>query len=73
MAIEIFFRQPKGNLGLNKYQVRSAQAIDRMLVLIALTYLYSVIGTGSYQQFGIGLRKVRILLVSQGLSIYTKA
>jgi hypothetical protein len=57
--IEVFFRQAKGNLGLNKYQVRSVQAIDRILALIALTYLYCSIGTGRYQPLGIGLRKAR--------------
>ncbi|WP_425060242.1 transposase [Sporomusa carbonis] len=38
--LEIFFRQTKGNFGFNKYQVRSAQAIDRIMVLITLTYLW---------------------------------
>ena len=57
--IEIFFRQSKGNFGLNTYQVRSAQAIDRILALIALTYLYCVIGTGSYCPLGRRLKEVR--------------
>ncbi len=57
--IEIFFRQTKGNLGLNSYQVRSAQAIDRILALIAITYLYCVIGTGSYCLLGRRLKQVR--------------
>jgi hypothetical protein len=71
--IEIFFRQTKGNLGLNKYQVRSAQAIDRMLLLNALTYLYCVIGTGSYQQLGIGLRKVRSVTQRDKVAMIYKA
>lgn len=57
--IEIFFRQSKGNLGLNKYQVRSAKALDRILVLIALTYLYCVSSTGQYRPLGIGLKAAR--------------
>ncbi|MCC5468495.1 hypothetical protein [Pelosinus baikalensis] len=57
--IEIFFRQSKGNFGLNSYQVRSAQAIDRILALIALTYLYCVIGTGNYCRLGHRLKEVR--------------
>lgn len=57
--IEIFFRQSKGNFGLNTYQVRSAQAIDRILALIALTYLYCVIGTGNYCRLGHRLKEVR--------------
>lgn len=57
--IEIFFRQTKGNLGFNKYQVRSATAIDRILALIAISYLYCVLGSGSYQKLGPGLRHAR--------------
>ena len=38
--IETFFRQTKNNLGLNTYQVRSTKSIDRLLVLISLTYIY---------------------------------
>jgi hypothetical protein len=48
--IEIFFRQTKGNFGLNKYQVRSEVSIDRILALIALTYWYCVLGSGDYQK-----------------------
>ena len=57
--IEIFFRHSKGNLGLNNYQVRSAKAIDRILVLIALTYLYCVSSSGQYRPLGPGLRVAR--------------
>lgn len=38
--IEIFFRETKNTLGLNTYQVRSSKSIDRLLSLIALTYIY---------------------------------
>lgn len=38
--IEIFFKQTKNNLELNTYQVRSTKSIDRLLVLITLTYIY---------------------------------
>ncbi len=58
--IEIFFRQTKGNLGLNSYQVRKEIAIDRFLVLVALTYLYCVFSKGHYQPFGSGIRAVRV-------------
>lgn len=71
--IEIFFRQTKGNLGLNKYQVRSTQAIDRMLALIALTYLYCVSGTGSYELFGSGLRTVRKTTQREKVTMIYKA
>lgn len=57
--IEIFFRQTKNNLGLNTYQVRSIKSIDRVLLLIALTYLYCTTGTGAYYQFSNGLNSAR--------------
>ena len=57
--IEIFFRESKNSLGLKGYQVRSSQSIDRILILIALTYCYCTIGTGQYQRFNTGLKQVR--------------
>jgi hypothetical protein len=53
--IEIFFKQTKNNLGLNSYQVRSATSIDRMLVLISLTYIFCTIQENSKDSFGKGL------------------
>ena len=58
--IEVFFRQTKGNFGLNKYQVRSSLAIDRLLALITLAYLYCVCGTGCYQALHYGLQRLRM-------------
>ena len=57
--IEIFFRESKNNLGLKGYQVRSSQAIDRLLLLIVLAYVYCSLGTGRYQRFNAGLKQVR--------------
>jgi len=72
--IEIFFRQNKGNLGLNKYQVHSSQAIDRILALVALAYLYCTMGTGTYQPLGVGLRTVRGRTKRQSIAmIYSAA
>jgi len=53
--IEIFFRQTKNNLGLNKYQVRSTKSIDRILVLISLTYIYCALRKDANGSFGKGL------------------
>lgn len=53
--IEIFFRQTKNNLGLNTYQVRSAQSIDRVLFLISLTYTYCSIQENANDSFSKGL------------------
>lgn len=57
--IEIFFRDSKNNLGLKGYQVRSHQAVDRLLLLIALTYTYCTTSTGRYLLFNVGLKQVR--------------
>ena len=72
--IEIFFRQTKGNLGLNTYQIRSIKAIDRLLVLIALSYLYCVIGTVTYRPFGVGIQETRKITEKERITwIYTCA
>ncbi len=57
--VEIFFRQAKGNLGFNGYQVRSIRSIERLWTLLALTHLYCTMGLGKPLLFGDGLRKVR--------------
>jgi hypothetical protein len=72
--IEIFFRHTKGNLGLNQYQVRSTIAIDRFILLVTLTYLYCVMGTGQYRKFGAGLADVRKTTEREQVAwIYKKA
>jgi len=53
--IEIFFKQTKNNLGLNSYQVRSAKSIDRILVLISLTYIFCTIQEDAKDSFSKGL------------------
>ena len=53
--IEIFFRQTKNNLGLNTYQVRSAKSIDRILMLISLTYIFCLMQENANNSFSKGL------------------
>jgi len=56
-CIEIFFRQNKMRLCLDKYQIRSEKAIKRFWVLSMLTYIYCVTGTTkSFCSFGDGLK-----------------
>jgi hypothetical protein len=57
--IEIFFRQTKGNLGLDQYQIRSDRAIDRFLILLTFVHLYCTLGLGYPSPFGEGLRETR--------------
>ncbi|MBV4449263.1 transposase [Clostridium tyrobutyricum] len=53
--VEIFFRQTKNNIGIDKYQVRSSKDIDRILLLACLTYIYCSIDKDSNDFFGKGL------------------
>jgi hypothetical protein len=57
--VEIFFRQTKGNLGFDGYQVRSIRSIERLWTLLSLTHLYCTIGLGHPSPFGDGLRETR--------------
>jgi len=72
--IEIFFRQTKGLLGLNKYQVRSTAAIDRILALIALTYLFCTTQKSDYCKLSEGIVSTRREIHKQGVIwIYQQA
>lgn len=57
--IEIFFRQTKGNLGINQYQVRHLKAIKRFWCLTVLTYLFCVLGRIKVSSFSQGLSHAR--------------
>ena len=57
--IEIFFRQTKGNLGINQYQVRHLKAIKRFWSLTVLTYLFCVLGKAKVSSFSQGLSNAR--------------
>ena len=57
--IEIFFRQTKGNLGINQYQVRHIIAIKRFWTLTVLTYLFCVLGKTNISSFAQGLSFTR--------------
>lgn len=57
--IEIYFRQTKGNLGINQYQVRHITAIKRFWALTVLTYLFCVLGKPKVSSFAKGLSFAR--------------
>ncbi|AGB40410.1 transposase family protein [Halobacteroides halobius DSM 5150] len=58
-SIEVYFRQSKSILGLDKYQVRSIKAIDRIWVLQNLVYLFCTIGLDKPMKFGRGVLEAR--------------
>jgi hypothetical protein len=57
--IETFFRQTKGNLGINQYQIHTITGIKRFWSLTALTYLFCTIGSLKSKSFAYGLRDMR--------------
>ena len=49
--IEIFFRQSKDKLALDRYQIRSAQGIRRYWLLMSFAHFICVTGTGEFCSF----------------------
>ena len=50
-SVEVFFRQCKGKLALDSYQIRSSKGIQRYWLLMALAYYICVMGTGKFCSF----------------------
>lgn len=57
--IEIFFRQTKSLLGLDKYQIRSIKGIKRIWILQIFVHILCTIGLDQPMKFGAGLLKIR--------------
>jgi hypothetical protein len=71
--VEVFFRETKNNLGLNTYQVRSAESIDKLLALISLTHLFCSTQSQEYS-FAEGLKNTRNRVKKEHITwIYQKA
>ena len=72
--IETFFRQTKGVLSVNNYQVRHLTAIKRFWVLTVLTYLFCVIGNSIVVSFAKGVSDARKLIKTSVFKwVYTQA
>ncbi len=54
--IELFFRQSKNKLGLDKYQIRSQQGIERYWLIMSLVHYMCCMHSGSYCPFEEGYR-----------------
>ena len=50
-SVEVFFRQCKDKLALDRYQIRSAKGIQRYWLLMSLAYYICVIGTEKSDSF----------------------
>ena len=78
-SIELFFRQSKQKLGLDKYQIRSSQGIQRYWLIMSLTHYLCCMFKGKYCTFEEGyfytikLKKERITaiyrLIQHGASL----
>ena len=49
--IELFFRQSKNKLGLDKYQIRSQQGIERYWLVMSLVHYMCCMHSGKYSTF----------------------
>ena len=58
-SIELFFRSRKRYMGLNSFMVRSAKAMDRLLLVLALAHFFFSCGLGRILPFFSGLRLCR--------------
>ena len=57
-SVEVFFRQCKDKLALDRYQIRSAQGIRRFWLLMSLAHFMCVAGTGEFCPFETGYHKI---------------
>ena len=69
-SIEVFFRQTKQKLALDKYQIRSSRGIRRYWLLMSLAHLVCCMGTGTplplqdgFSAIQLQLRKERIAYI----------
>ena len=58
-SIEVMFRQHKRFMGLKGYMIRSARAIDRLMLILALAHFFFSCGLGTIMSFSNGLRACR--------------
>jgi len=49
--VEVFFRQSKGKLAFDKYQVRSSEGIGRYWLLMSLAHFIACAGCGEAKSF----------------------
>ena len=54
--IELFFRQSKNKLALDKYQIRSRQGIERYWLIMSLVHYMCCMHSGRYNTFEEGYR-----------------
>lgn len=70
--IELFFRQSKTLLALDKYQIRSSQGIQRYWLLMSLTHLMCCMSTGKFCSFEEGYKNFSELIIADNLQYIYK-
>jgi len=62
--IEVFFKQQKYYFGFDSYMVRSARAVDRLLLILSVAHFFCVAWRGFFFPFGDSVRLLRSYLCS---------
>ena len=62
-TIEVFFRSHKRYLGLKSFMVRTAKAIDRLLLILSVAHFFFSCGLGLLLPFHSGLHRCRAVFV----------
>lgn len=67
-SIEIFFRQAKQKLALDKYQIRSSQGIRRYWLLMSFAHFICCTGTGKVMPLQDGYNAIQSLIYKERIS-----
>ncbi len=67
-SIEVFFRQAKQSLALDKYQIRTSTGIRRYWLLMSLAHYICCFGTGSFVPFQDGFAALQTTLLRERIS-----
>lgn len=62
-TIEVLFRSHKRYTGLKSFMVRTAKAVDRLLLILALAHFFFSCGLGCIMPFHSGIRRCRAAFV----------
>jgi len=67
-SVEVFFRQAKQKLALDKYQIRTSTGIRRYWLLMSLAHYVCCFGTGAFVPFQVGLATFQSALLRERIS-----
>ncbi len=67
-SVEVFFRQAKQKLALDKYQIRTSTGIRRYWLLMSLAHYVCCLGTGTFVPFHVGLAAFQSALLRERIT-----